>query len=281
MAGDRAVPLGRADLAASLRALGLRPGQDLLVHCSMRRIGPVDGGPATLLEAITDVAGPDATIAVPTMTLLNSFSSSAFRTATAGLTTQEYDKFVADMPGFDPLTTPSVGMGALAEHVRTHPDRHRSTHPLTSFAALGPAARSCAAVHDLSCHLGDRSPLGWLYASDAAILLLGVGYSVCTAFHLAEYRIPGRQRPRQYRCFVCRDGIREPREFTGIELDDGDFPALGNAYDVATGGPVGSGPSAGCGPRRGLVGAAGCRLVPMRAAVGFACTWMAEHRKWP
>lgn len=280
-AGPAPRPLGRAELATSLRALGLRRGQHLLVHCSMRRIGPVAGGPATLLAAITDVAGPDATIVVPAMTLLHSFTSSVFRAATAGLSPVDYDRFVAALPGFHPLTSPSTGMGALAEHVRTLPGARRSAHPLSSFAAIGPDAGQCTAVHDLVCHHGDRSPLGWLYAADAAILLLGVGYSVCTSFHLAEYRIPGRQRPRQYRCLVDRDGVREQREFTGIELDDSDFGALGAALESAYGGRGGAeSPNLDGGLRRGFVGAAESRLVPMRAAVDFACSWLAANRAW-
>jgi aminoglycoside 3-N-acetyltransferase len=216
------------------------------------------------------------------MTLLYSFTSSVFRAATAGLSPGDYDRFVAALPGFHPLTSPSMGMGALAEHIRTLPGARRSAHPLSSFAAIGPDAGQCTAVHDLACQHGDRSPLGWLYAADAAILLLGVGYSVCTSFHLAEYRIPGRQRPRRYRCLVNRDGVQEQREFTGIELDDSDFETLGTALESAYGVRASAeSPSLDSGLHRGLVGAAESRLVPMRAAVDFACSWLAANRAWP
>ena len=263
-----AASIGRGRLTRDFRALGLRRGQDLLVHCSMRTIGWIDGGPATLLGALQEAAGPAATIVVPAMTTVNSFSSSAFLTETRGLTGEEYERYIAAMPGFDPAVSPSAGMGALAEHVRTRPGACRSGHPLVSFAALGPGAAAATAVHDLTCHLGERSPLAWLYRADAAIMLLGVGYSSCTAFHLAEYRVPGRQRSRRYRCLVAADGSRELREFTGIELDDSDFPALGQALESTQF------------VRRGLVGAAQCKLVPMRAAVDFACSWLMKHRTW-
>jgi aminoglycoside 3-N-acetyltransferase len=239
----------------------------------MRRIGHVLGGPATLLAAITDVAGPDATLVVPAQTPLYSVTSRAFREATAGLSATERDRFVAALPGFDPLTSPSAGMGWFAEHVRTRPEAHRSAHPIASFAALGPHSGACTAVHDLDCQLGDRSPLGWLYDSGAAILLLGVGYAACTAFHLAEYRIPGA-RLQCYRCLITRNGTRDSCEFTGIELDDSDFKDLGAALESAyeASGTV-------PGPLHGLVGAADSRLVPMRAAVDFAVTWLKVHRR--
>jgi aminoglycoside 3-N-acetyltransferase len=141
-----------------------------------------------------------------------------------------------------------------------------------SFAALGPGARACTSVHDLYCHLGDRSPLGWLYEADAAIALLGVGYSACTAFHLAEHRLPGA-RLRRYHCFTNEGGMRVSRVFTDIDFDDSDFELLGAALDSAAGSdaaPV---------VRRGQVGSAACRLVRLRVAVDFACAWMADHRR--
>lgn len=81
-----AASIGRGRLTRDFRALGLRRGQDLLVHCSMRTIGWIDGGPATLLGALQEAAGPAATIVVPAMTTVNSFSSSAFLAETRGLT---------------------------------------------------------------------------------------------------------------------------------------------------------------------------------------------------
>jgi len=176
------------------------------------------------------------------------------------------------MPGFDPASTPSTGMGAFAEYLRTRPSASRSRHPQVSFAAIGPAAGVCTSVHDLDCHLGERSPLGWLYGADAAILLLGVGYSACTAFHLAEYRLPGEPPRRSYRCFTAEGEIRVEREFTDIDLDDSDFELLGSELESAAGLNNTSG------PRRGRVGAAACKLISLRLAVDFACSWLTAHR---
>jgi aminoglycoside 3-N-acetyltransferase len=264
--------VGRGLLAADLHSLGLRRGQDLLIHCSLRRVGRIDGGAATLLDALRDVAGPEATLVVPTQTTLNSLTSSAFQAATAGLDAEERARFIDTMPGFDPASTPSTGMGAFAEYLRTRPVASRSSHPQVSFAAVGPGAHACASVHDLDCHLGERSPLGWLYAADAAILLLGVGYSACTAFHLAEYRLPGDPPRRRYRCFTAEGETRIEHEFIDIALDDSDFAALGAELEsTAT-------MDATYGLRKGQVGSAACTLVPLRAAVDFARSWLELHR---
>lgn len=265
-------PLDTARLAADLAAVGVRAGQDVLVHCSMRRIGPVAGGPATLLAALRQVAGPEATVVVPAQTVGNSTTSPAFRAATERLDAAGRAAYEARLPGFDPATTPSEGMGIFAEHVRRQPGAGRSGHPITSFAALGRRAVEFTEVHDLDCHLGERSPLGRLYAAGAAVLLLGVGYDRCTALHLAEYR-PEARKPagpppeRANRCYVRVDGRRERREFPAPALDASDFPQIGAAIEAHL--PV----------RHGAVGSAAARLLDLRAVVDFATTWMAEHRR--
>jgi aminoglycoside 3-N-acetyltransferase len=252
---------GLEGLIIDLRGLGVRRGQDLLVHSSLHSIGSAaegTAGAAAMLGALREVAGPAATIVVPTHTTGNSGSSTAYHAATDGLSQAGRDRYLAAMPGFDPARTPSSGMGAFAEYVRTHSGSRRSSHPQTSFAALGAGAVDCTRDHRLDCHLGEASPLGWLYRRNAAVLLLGVGYEACSAFHLAEYWLPGERPQRAYHCFVMRDGERLEREFWDVELDDSDFAALGQRMDAERL------------ARRGWVGAAECRLVPVRRAVGFA-----------
>ncbi|MEH1101957.1 aminoglycoside N(3)-acetyltransferase [Micromonospora sp. CPCC 205561] len=260
-------PLGRGALAADLRALGLPSGATVLVHCALSRVGRVAGGPATLLAALRDVLGDAGTVVVPAQTAGNSTTSRPFRAATAGLGPAGVAAAEAAIVPFDPERSPAEGMGVLAEHVRRQSGASRSRHPQTSFAALGPAAARLTAVHDLDCHLGERSPLGALYAADAVLLLLGVDWSVCTAFHLAEHRLRRPPARRAYRCYVRdADGRRVRRDFRAPDLDDTDFPLIGRALtDV---GPV----------RAGRVGDADSRLVGLRVAVDFARGWMDEHR---
>jgi aminoglycoside 3-N-acetyltransferase len=265
------VLIGRDQLTDELRSLGLRPGQDLLIHCSLRRIGHIEGGAAALLDSLHVASGPESTLVVPTQTTRNSLTSSTFRAATAGLDDERRARYIAAMPGFDRATSPSTGMGVFAQYLRTRQSASRSSHPQVSFAAIGRGARACTAVHDLDCHLGDRSPLGWLYAANAAILLLGVGYSVCTAFHLAEYRLPGMPR-RSYQCFTAEGETRVKHEFTDLDLDDSDFDVIGTALEAATG------LDASLTVSKGQVGEAACRLVQLRAAVDFACSWLTVHR---
>ncbi|MEV4808756.1 aminoglycoside N(3)-acetyltransferase [Micromonospora avicenniae] len=255
-----------ASLSEQFAAAGVTAGRTVLVHTSMRAVGPVDGGVAAVLAALRRVIGR-AAVVVSAQTPNNSTSSPAFRAATRGMTPAEVAGHIARIEGFDPATTPSFGVGVFAEHVRQEPEAVRSTHPQASFAALGHGAAELMRVHDLECHLGERSPLGALYEADATILLLGVGYGACTAFHLAEYRLP-RRPTREYCCFLRDGDWRVRRDFTGLDLDDGDFEFLGRAMETSPDVVV----------TEGRVGRARTLSMPMRRAVDFAVGWMARNR---
>ena len=256
----------RDGLVNDLHALGLTTGQIVLVHASLRRIGWVQGGAATVVSAIRDVLGPAGTLVVPTETAGNSDSSREHLARIKRMTPDEVISYRACMPPFDPETTASIGMGRIAEHVRTTPGALRSAHPQSSFAALGPMAAGLMTRHEPGCHLGESSPLARLYDASAQILLLGVGFEACTAFHLAEYRYIANPPRRTYRCVVLRNGRPQWRQYTDVVLDDSDFGALGLDFDAL--GPV----------TRGQIGHADCRLMPLISAVDFAGSWLRSHR---
>jgi aminoglycoside 3-N-acetyltransferase len=254
------------ELVRDMRALGVAAGQCLLVNASMSSIGRVPGGAPTVVAALRRVLGAAGTLVVPTATPDNSDTSRAYLARIEGMTAGQAARYRAAMPPFDPETTPSAGVGRIAEEVRITPGAIRSAHPQASFAALGPMARTLMDGHALTCHLGDASPLGRLYEAGASILLLGVGYEACTALHLAEYRYCQDPPRRTYRCVVCRDGRRGWWEYEDVVLDDRDLGALGADLDTAEG------------VVHGRVGGADCRLMPLRDAVDLSALWLSEHR---
>jgi aminoglycoside 3-N-acetyltransferase len=255
-----------ATLAAQVRALRLPRGGTVLVHCGMRRIGPVPGGPGALLWALREALGPGGTVVVPAQTAGNSLTSRTYRQATAGMTDAERTRYEAAMPGFDRDTTPSQGVGVFAETVRCHREARRSGHPQTSFAAVGPAADEIVRLHDLDCHLGERSPLGTLYRLGATVLMIGVEMDTCTALHLAEYRLSPPPPLMTFSCFVIENGQRRQRRFEAPMLDDSDFRAAGNDLTRQSW------------ARRGLVGSAQAHVLPMTSTVDHATGWLARNR---
>lgn len=255
-----------AVLAAELADLGVPCGGVLLVHASLRQAPGVRA--AAMLEALRRALGPDGTVVVPAFTPENSDTSSAHHARVRGLDAPARAAFRAAMPPFDPATTPAPAMGVLAETVRKAPGARRSAHPQTSLAALGAAAAQLTGNHRPDCHLGEHSPLAALYAARAKVLMLGVGYEVCTAFHLAEYRVPDPPR-RTYRCVVRTGGRPTWWAYEDVALDDSDFGALGAAYEAECGARESAGGSAGP-VRTGKVGGAPCRLLDLRDVVDFA-----------
>jgi aminoglycoside 3-N-acetyltransferase len=254
----------RAELAEDLRALGVRVGDLLLVHSSVKALGWIPGGPVAVAQALRDAVGDTGTLVVPTQTATN--------TDPAGWghppVPQSWWPVIRDhTPGFDPALTPGEHMGRVTEVVRTWPGALRSSHPQTSFAALGLLAAEVVAVHDLDSQCGERSPLAPLERLGARILILGATFGDCTAFHLAEYRVPGAAAMTTHGAAVLTaDGGRAWVTFEDLDVDEDDFDEIGE-HLVSTG--VVS---------TGRVGEADCHLVDLATAVDTARRWMAEHR---
>jgi aminoglycoside 3-N-acetyltransferase len=255
----------RERLVADLRALGVPGGQSLLVHASLREIGRVDGGARTVVAALREVLGPTGTLVAGAGTPENSLTSRAFHAVTAGFTPQAIGQFCAGMPAYRRATTPTT-IGAIAEALRTTPGAVRSAHPQSSFAAVGRQAHALMARHPVKCHLGERSPLGKLYEQDASVLLLGVGYQSCSAFHLAEYRYCPDPPKQTYSCVVKKWGRRRWFEYKDVVLDDGDFEIIGKSMEEEI--TVTS----------RLVGDAPARLISLSHIVDFATKWMTQNR---
>lgn len=256
-------PRTRRTLAADLRALGVEPGDVLLVHTALSALGWVAGREQAVILALQDAVGPTGTLVVPTQTGSNSDPAEWHAPAVPA---DWWDAIRDGMPAFDPARTPSDGMGWLPETLRSWPGAIRSGHPQTSFAALGPAASGLLRRHDLDCRFGDRSPLSALAAAGARVLLLGAGYDSCTAFHLGEARSAGAPRERLSCAALDSDGERRWVRYVDVVADERDFAALGAAFETT--GAVTAGP----------VGSATARLFSLDAAARFAATWIPANR---
>lgn len=256
-------PATRRSVRDDLVALGLPAGGIVLVHSSLRAMGYVCGGPVAVVQALLDVLTPDGTLVVPAQTPQNRDPARWTRQVPAAWWPEIRDH----LPAFDPAVHDCRAMGLVAETVRTWPGAVRSHHPQTSFAAVGPRAPELMSRHDLDSELGERSPLAALDAADAHTLLLGVGYDRCTAFHLAEYRLPRPPQRRRNACVVLGpDGRRQWRTYVGTRLDAGPFGALGRDFELETSSVV-----------TGPVGQAVARLLPIRSAVNYASAWLTRH----
>lgn len=254
-------PCTRASLAADLAKV-LSSGDVVLVHSSLRKVGWICGGAEALVRAFTDVLG-SGTLVVPTHTSENSDPS---EWCAPPVPESWWPTIREQTPAFDPLVTRTRQMGALPETVRTWPGMARSAHPQTSFAAVGGQAERVTAGHALDSMLGTESPLARLEDLDAKVVLLGVGWDSCTAFHLPESRLPSVRRKKNSFAAVT-NGKREWVTVEDLDADSDDFESLGAAFEAETGAVT-----------RFKAGDAECRVFTIRDATDFAAKWLAKHR---
>jgi aminoglycoside 3-N-acetyltransferase len=267
---EKSQPATIRSLSSDLRALGVRPGDVLLVHSSARSLGFVVGGAQAVVQALLDVLGPDGTLVVPAHTSQNSDPA---RWSNPPVPASWWLAIRDQAPGFDPARTPSQWMGIIAETTRTWPGALRSNHPQVSFAALGRLAAEITGTHQLDDALGEHSPLGAVYRLGGKVLLLGCGYDSNTSLHLAEWR---QESPRGIQGASVRlpDGSSQWVTWTDVLDSTDDFEELGDDFEAGFEGTAG--PAAGLSV--GRVAKAPARLMPQRALVDFAQTWMATHR---
>ena len=150
--------LSQRELASKLKELGIKKGDNLVVHSSMRSLGPVEDGADGVVDTLLECIGPMGLLVMPTF---------------------------AWSKQFNPELTPSK-TGALTEVFRKRTQTVRSFHPTHSVAACGKDAIALCEDHHLQPALGKDSPLDRLAKKDGGILLIGVSHDRNSTIHIGE-----------------------------------------------------------------------------------------------
>ena len=162
--------ISKKHLIKNFHSIGIKKGDLLFVHSSLRSIGFVDNGPISVIEAIMDVIGPQGTLVFPTFSINKTMEN-----------TLNNKKYI-----FDPDTTPST-VGKITEVFRKLNNVKRSIHPTHSVAALGPLAEEITNTHlDDGTNFGKSSPLGKIYDLNGKIFGLGINFGPVTFYHVYE-----------------------------------------------------------------------------------------------
>lgn len=162
----------QASLAADLAAMGVRRGDALFVHSSLKSLGYVEGGPLAVIRALQDAVGPEGTLLVPTYYLPGG-------TVKATCAMKDYV--------FDPRTH-GTNMGRLPETFLTQAATHRSVHPTHSVSAWGKHAQFLTEGHHRAPSIfGAGSPWErFVGLEHAKVLGLGVSMGPVTFYHVLE-----------------------------------------------------------------------------------------------
>ncbi len=151
-----------------LKQLGVVRGGVLLVHSSLRMLGPVSGGAETVCDALLDALGPEGTLLMPGF--------------------QGGGEYVMAAGGvcFDAAKTPS-DCGFLTEFFRQRKRSIRSLSPTHSITGAGPLAAVLLAGHE-HCRVtaGWGSPFQKMIEHDGRILMLGASRASNTMMHFLE-----------------------------------------------------------------------------------------------
>lgn len=159
-------------LMKQLKAMDIESQGTILVHSSMKRIGNVEGGADTVLDALSEYMN-EGLLVFPTHT---------------------WASINANNPRFDVEETASC-VGILSELFRKRAGVVRSWHPTHSVAALGEDACAFTAGEErFTTPTARGSVWGKLLDRQAQILLIGVDLTKNTFIHgIEEWNgIPGR-----------------------------------------------------------------------------------------
>ncbi len=254
-------PHAPSRITSDLRALGVSAGQVLMLHASVKAVGPVMGGPNTLLQSLLDVLTPSGT-------LMMYAGWQDIPDFVGELTPEAQAAYLAEHPAFDPATSRSVRENSiLAEFLRTWPGTRRSGNPEASMVANGARAELLTRDHPLNYGYGVGSPLARLVEAEGRVLMLGAPLDTITLLHHAEYT--ARLRHKQiirYSCPFLDDG-----RTTWVDIED---LATGDPHDAYTFEGIALAYLAENRGRTGCVGDAECYLLEAADLHRFAVEWL-------
>lgn len=155
----------RNDLRKNIEMLGIRRGDTLLIHSSLKSIGMVEGGADTVLAVFMDYLAGEGILILPT---------------------HSWQTIGEEHNVFDPETEPSC-VGALTEIFRKKDGVIRSWHPTHSVGVIGKDADEFVRGDHLSDTPCPRNGCwGKLYDYNAKILFLGCSPKRNTYLHSVE-----------------------------------------------------------------------------------------------
>jgi len=257
-----------AGLVGDLRTLGIVPGDVVMVHASLRAVGPIVAGAAGLIAALEAAVGPSGSLL---MTV-------GARDDWAWVNERPEAERAALLAGSPPLDARAVAadpdVGVLAEVFRTRSGTSVSDHPEGRFAARGRLAEALVADVPWDDYYGPGSPLHRLVDQGGRILRLGADPETVTAIHFAEYSadVPSKRRVRRHRLVHGPEGP-VVRVVDTLDDSDGIVDHPGPDYfGVILGEYLQTG-AAGI----GVVGSARSELLDAADFVRFATSWMTRH----
>ncbi len=264
-----------AGLTSELRELGVKPGDLIMVHASLRKLGLATSslkgnlgltcGADLLIDAIDAAVGPAGSWL---MVLGSEYAQDWVNERPV----EERAGLLAGTEPFDAANAPAMkDVGWLAEAFRRREGTLLSANPSGRFGARGARAAALLQGQPWNDYYGPGSPLEKFTHWGGKVLRLGADPDTVTVLHYAEYLadLPDKRRTRWDYLLATPDG---PKQVWIECLDDlnGIADYAGEDYFAAI---LGAFLAQGRG-RRGTVGAAQAELLEAAELVAFGARWM-------
>jgi aminoglycoside 3-N-acetyltransferase len=206
----------RQELADAFRALGVSPGDTVMVHASVRAVGPIAGGPDQIHLALKDALTADGTL------MMYAGCPEGYDDIGRGhLSPAEERAFIDKQPPFDAKTARSArDHGALVELFRTYPGSLVNDH-VARFVVWGRHAEYLISQQPWDFAFGRGSIFERFVELDGRILLINCDHDNVTFLHYAEHivDIPDK-RIAVFDVPVLENGVRTWKEMREVDTSD-------------------------------------------------------------
>ena len=206
----------RSELAAGFRELGVAAGDTLMVHASVRSLGPIAGGPDEIHLALKDAITDRGTL------MMYASCPDGYDDVGRGHLSPAAERTLVDkQPPFDALTAKAQREnGALVEFLRSYPGSLVNNH-VARFVVWGRHAEHLISEQPWDFAFGRGSALERFVELDGRILLIGCDHDNVTFLHYAEHivDIPGK-RVAIFEVPVLEDGERVWKEMKEFDTSD-------------------------------------------------------------
>jgi aminoglycoside 3-N-acetyltransferase len=210
----------RDELAKQFRELGISPADVVMLHASVRAVGPVAGGPDQIHLALKDALTDNGTLR-----MYGSCPRYYDEVGRGNLDPHLERELIEKLPAFDPHTARcDRDNGALVELLRSYPDSIVNAH-VARFVVWGHQARHLISHQPWSYAFGRGSALERFVELGGKILLLGCDHDAVTFLHYAEHivDIPDKIIAR-YQVPIAEHGTRVWRDMEEFDTSEGAHP---------------------------------------------------------
>ncbi len=167
------ITVTRSEIKNSAKELGIKAGDSVIIHSSLKSLGYVEGGPDAVIDGFLDAVTDEGTVIFPTL-CQNDWE-------------HVYENWHIDAPS---------DVGLISNVFRKRKGAMRSNQATHSVAAIGKDAKYITETHGQTGKrigiFGDTpfsadSPWEKMYELDTKMVFLGVSMLYATMRHYAEY----------------------------------------------------------------------------------------------